>query len=252
MQEWRISYVNRREVPVLISDEKEALLAAKAAGRAIIGLWRPGQAMEEISAAQYVVEQIEDLTDEYLERVARRHLGLPWRICESDRMIIRELFEDDFDEVWENKIGLGFETVEALQSYTKHHYSFYEFGFWGLVEKESGELIGVAGLKVPEFEASRENEGREDILTISVAESQEAESMPAEISGTEPNDEMLELGYHIFYRFRRKGYASEACRAILKYGAEELGITGFLVRIDKENKISRHLAEGLGFRAGKR
>ena len=52
MQETKIAVVNGREVPVLISDEKEALLAAKAAGRAIIGLWRPDQAMDEIAAAR--------------------------------------------------------------------------------------------------------------------------------------------------------------------------------------------------------
>jgi recombination protein RecR len=61
MQETRIAVVNGREVPVLISDEKEALLAAKAAGRAIIGLWRPGQEMDEISAARYVVEDPQDV-----------------------------------------------------------------------------------------------------------------------------------------------------------------------------------------------
>ena len=59
MQEWKIAYVNKKKVPVLISDEKEALLAAKAAGRAIIGLWRPGQEMGDISAAKYVVENPE-------------------------------------------------------------------------------------------------------------------------------------------------------------------------------------------------
>ena len=95
MQEWKIAYVNNREVPVLISDEKEALLAAKAAGRAIVGLWRPEQAMDEISAAKYVVENVDDATEEYLERVARRHLGWPWRICETERLVIREMFADD-------------------------------------------------------------------------------------------------------------------------------------------------------------
>ena len=98
MQEWKIAYVNNREVPVLISDEKEALLAAKAAGRAIVGLWRPEQAMDEISAANYVVENVDDATEEYLERVARRHLGWPWRICETERLVIREMFADDFDD----------------------------------------------------------------------------------------------------------------------------------------------------------
>lgn len=232
MQEWKIAYVNQREIPVLISDEREALLAAKAAGRAIVGLWRPGQPMEEISAAKYVVENLEDATQEYLERVARRHLGFPWHICETERLVIREMFADDFDEVWLNQIGLGFGSVEELQAYTKNQYAFYEFGFWALVDKESRELVGIAGLKVPE----ECGEAHVDVLKAG--------------ADTAENGEILELGYHIFRRFRRMGYAKEACRAILQYGARELGAAGFIVRIDKENRISRHLAEELGFFAG--
>lgn len=218
MQEWKIAYVNRREVPVLISDEKEALLAAKAAGRAIIGIWRPDQEMDEISAADYVAEYSEAVTEGYLERVARRHLGLPWHICETKRLQIREMFADDFDEVWLNQIGLGFGSVEELQAYTKHQYSFYEFGFWALVEKESGTLIGAAGFKVPD-------------VSLNLPDT----------------EEMLELGYHIFPRFRRMGYAREACAAILKYGVDELGVSSFLARIAPENTASRQLARKLGF-----
>ena len=234
MQEWKTAYVNKKEIPVLISDEKEALLAAKAAGRAIIGLWRPGQEMRDISAAKYVVENPDDVTEVYLERVARRHLGLPWRICETERLVIREMFADDFDEVWENQIGLGFGSVEELEAYTKNQYVFYEFGFWALLEKASGELVGVAGLKVPEDEA----DAKYDVLMLDALEN------------VRKSEETLELGYHIFPRFRRKGYAREACRAIIKYGLEELEIPCFLVRIDKENTISRRLAEMLGFLAG--
>ena len=237
MQEWKIAYVNNREVPVLISDEREALLAAKAAGRALIGLWRPEQAMDEISAAKYVVENMEDVTEEYLERIARRHLGLPWRICETERLVIREMFADDFDKVWENQIGLGFGSVEELEAYTKHQYTFYEFGFWALLEKETGELVGVAGLKVPD----EVNEERMELWTwkpqVSIVETQ-----PDEESG-----ETLELGYHVFRRHRRKGYAEEACRAILRYGTEELGVSDVIARIEKENMISKEFAKKLGF-----
>ena len=137
MQEIRTTYINGHEIPVLISDEKEALLAAKAAGGALIGLWRPGQEMDAISAAKYVVEDLNDVTEEYLERIVRRHLGLPWHICETERLLIRELFAEDYDEVWENQVGHGFGSVEELEAYTKHQYSFYEFGVWALVEKKT-------------------------------------------------------------------------------------------------------------------
>ena len=231
MQEIKITYINGHESPVLISDEKEALLAAKAAGRALIGLWRPGQEMDTISAAKYVVEDLNDVTEEYLERIARRHLGLPWHICETERMLIRELFADDFDEVWENQVGHGFGSVEELEAYTKHQYSFYEFGVWALVEKATGELVGVAGLKVPDAPESANIE------------------MYELCAGLEHDP--LELGYHIFLKHRRRGYAKEACEAILRYGTEELGVDRFVVHIDKKNRLSKHLAAELGFTAEK-
>lgn len=234
MQEWKIASVNGREVPVLISDEKEALLAAKAAGRAIVGLWRPEQEMDEISAARYVVEDPQDATEEYLERVARRHLGLPWRICETERLLIREMFADDFDEVWSNQIGHGFGSIEELEAYTKNQYTFYEFGFWALMEKQSGNLIGMAGLTLP----------GESSLDMSQYEEFELES---ELEG----EEILELGYHVFSPFRCRGYAKEACQAIIQYGIEELKVSRFLVRIAQENIKSKNLALGLGFQARK-
>ena len=43
MREIRYAAVNGKEIPVLISDENEALLAARAAGGAIVGLWRDGE-----------------------------------------------------------------------------------------------------------------------------------------------------------------------------------------------------------------
>ena len=96
MREIRYAAVNGKEIPVLISDENEALLAARAAGGAIVGLWS-GEGRG--TAAPYAVEALSDVTEEFLERAARRHLGLPWRICETRRLLVREMTGDDFDEV---------------------------------------------------------------------------------------------------------------------------------------------------------
>lgn len=229
MQEIRVTSVNRHEIPVLISDEKEALLAAKAAGRAVIGLWKPGQDMDELAGAKYIVENPDDVTDMLVERVARRHLGLPWHICETERLLIREIFTDDFDEVWSHQIGRGFGSIEELEAYTKNQYDFYEFGFWALVEKGTGTLIGVAGLTVPED--VEEDDDRTEVYVLDAGAA----------------GETLELGYHIFPKHRKHGFARESCQAILQYGVEELGADRFIVRIDKENEASKHLARSLGF-----
>ena len=87
MREIRYAAVNGKEIPVLISDENEALLAARAAGGAIVGLWS-GEGRG--TAAPYAVEALSDVTEEFLERAARRHLGLPWRICETRRLLVRD------------------------------------------------------------------------------------------------------------------------------------------------------------------
>lgn len=261
MKEIRIAKVNQREFPVLISDEKEALLAAKAAGRAIVGLWRPGMDMEELAPARYVIGDISDASGEFLERTVRRHLGLPWKICETERLLIREMSGDDFDEVWANQVGRGFGTVEEFLAYTKNQYSFYEFGFWALVEKASGELIGVAGLTVPEeMDGAAEGGGHgpdQKKTGVYVRDvSKACGSRPSAVSGSgslpvsvlSPSEGLtLELGYHIFPGFRRKGFAREGCLAIMKYGEEELGVTRFLARIRKGNHASENLALSLGF-----
>lgn len=233
MREIRVVKVNKREIPVLISDEREALLDAKASGRAVIGLLNGGpESGSDLppGLVPYAVLRLEDLDGEFLERVARRHLGLPWHICETKRLLIREMFQDDFDEVWQQQIGHGFGSIEELEAYTNHCYRFYEFGFWALVEKESRDLAGVAGLTVPREDGS----GPDTILRY---------------EKTFPDGETeLELAYHIFGHFRRKGYARESCLAIMEYGRRELGAKRYLVRIRSGNQASIALARSLGFR----
>ena len=232
MQETKIVKVNNREIPVLISDEKEALLAAKTAGRAVVGLWSPGTALEDLSAADYVVESLSDATDEYLERVVRRVLGLPWKICETERLVIRELFGDDFDEVYSENVGRGFGSVEEFLAYVKNQYAFFEFGLWALVSKETGELIGVAGLSMPDDDRKENRNAEFYELTDPLYQNRK---------------EVLALGYHIFARFRCQGYGIESCRAILQYGRETFGVNRFLVRIAPDNEASKRLAGKLGF-----
>ena len=104
MQETRYAVVDGEEIPVLLSDENEALLAAKAAGRAIVGLWREDTQGDEWCAADTLIADVENADEEFLERIARRHLGLPWAICETDRLKIREIAEGDYEKIVENHV----------------------------------------------------------------------------------------------------------------------------------------------------
>ena len=66
--------------PVIISDEPEALLAAQAAGRAIIGVQGDGNKWY-LKGVSYVIPGFEDASRELAQLVLRRHLGLPWLIA---------------------------------------------------------------------------------------------------------------------------------------------------------------------------
>ena len=78
----------------VISDEPEALLAAKAAGRAIIGVENDGNKWN-ITCAHYIIPDFTSATRELAELVLRRHIGLPWIIGTTKRLIIRGFVKDD-------------------------------------------------------------------------------------------------------------------------------------------------------------
>lgn len=190
--------------PVTVSDENEALQAAYAAGGAILGIWRENSS--GFKHCLYLVTGEEDLTPELLERTARRHLDLPWQIVETERLLIREFAASDPLEPESDQDGNGvFSNWEQREAYRHQQYRFAECGLWALLEKETGEIIGKAGI----------TDG--------------------------------ELGYHIYPQYRRRGYAKEACRAILSIASEEFEWRELSLRIEKENRASLALAKELGF-----
>ena len=246
---------------VVISDEQEALLAAKAAGRAFVGLWRGGSVPEDdhvpgagsvpegvtaqadsgssaLWEAGYLVDSLEAADDRFLERVVRRKLGLPWIIAESERICIREFTSGDAAQVpKEDTDAAGgtddavFYTPEELRAYIRNQYGFYEYGIWAVVRKSDGRLVGKAGVSDCDIQRwEREETAGGTVLK----------------KAAEPNLQ-LELGYHMFHPYRRQGYAEEACRLILDYVEQEYGYPVYAA-VDADNTASIHLLEKLGFR----
>ena len=205
---------------VTISDDRKVLQSAYEEGRAVVGLWdRKREGAQCLTPAVYVVESAEDADDEFLERVVRRKEGLPWVIAETERLIIREFVPGDLSTI----SSCLFPDEEALNAYICNQYAFYEYGIWALVERSGNKLIGEAGI------FNMELSGQEEFA-----------------EAVKNNDTPIELGYHIFSPCRRQKYASEACRAILRYGAENVS-DKIYARIDGENLPSLRLAENLGF-----
>ncbi len=249
MTEERTVRIGENSYTITISDEREALLAAKAAGRAILALQT-----EESSGflAPYGVERMEDLDQTFLERVVRRHLGLPWEIAETDRLLIREFQLQDAPFVPQER-GDGpaeriFCTPKLLDSYIRCQYGFYEYGIWAVVEKGSGRLVGMAGVTDPD-----EGDWKGAELVPGAGESAVgAEELALGAAASAPRH-ALEIGYHIFEPYRRQGYAREAVEAVLRYAAEELGISVITAKTDASNEASVHILQSFGFQfIGKR
>lgn len=171
----------------------------------------------------YAVTDTEDLDENYLERIWRRYRGIPWEICQTDRCIVRETVPEDvesFYEIYRDKeitryMENLFEDREKERQYIRDYiekvYGFYGFGMWTVCLRETGEVIGRAGLSM--------REGFE-----------------------EP-----ELGYVIGKKWQRQGIAEEVCREILAYGREELGFERVRALMHPENAASKRLCHKLGF-----
>jgi len=182
-----------------------------------------GNQKESLSAAWYAFEEPQSLEAGYAERVYRRFKDIPWDILETERCYLRETVPDDVDafygiykepeitryteDLYESKISeRGY-----IREYVEKVYHYFEFGIWTVMLKETGEIIGRAGLNVRE------------------------------------GYDMPELGYVIGRAWQGKGIATEVCRGVLKYAADEFGFEKVMTLIQVENKASLQVAKKLGF-----
>lgn len=181
------------------------------------------ESSRQLTGCNYVTESVEDLDEEFFDRIYRRVHRLPWTIIETTHCIIRETTREDLDriyEMYEEPDMTAYmdalyrekaEEAEYLREYQDKIYAFYGFGVWSVVEKESGLVIGRAGISM--------REGYE-----------------------EP-----ELGFCIDKNFRHHGYALEVCEAILYFMMEEYEVPAFQALVRPGNEASVGLLEHLGF-----
>lgn len=176
--------------------------------------------------------------DEYCNYVMSRYYKTPLIIADTGRLIIKELSPGDestLNEILEEDPVLGsFVKAESLIKYIEETYHFYDFGIWGVYLE--GELIGVSGftLRTGEYlENYRDIAPKNNIIHLVLAKK------------NENIKESLELSYAIMPKYRRKGYAYEACRAVMEYAMENIEYNSIYVRIKPENEPSIKLANKL-------
>ena len=212
-----------RDSLFIITDSPVVTEYTKRTGVATAALYTGQNRDENFPDVLYCIEDIEFMTYSRIERMWRRHFGIPWIIAVTDRLVIREHTMDDIDDLYdiyadpeasrymEDLYEDRNEEADYLRKYIDNQYRFFEYGIWAVTLKEDGRLIGRAGIS--------QRDGYD----------------------------IPEIGYIIGSGYRRCGYAKEAVSAVINYGRKELGLTGYIAFSKEKNRASAELLKSLGF-----
>jgi len=147
---------------------------------------------------------------------------------ETDRLILRELTNDDLEGMFELDSDpvvhqfLGKRPIkdkQDAQNYidkTREQYATYGIGRWAAIEKETGDFIGWSGLKM-NFE-NKMNGHRN----------------------------FIDVGYRFIPKYWGKGYATESGKAAVAYGFETMNYSAIYGMAELEHKASRKALEKIG------
>ncbi len=149
-----------------------------------------------------------------------------WPTLTTERLVLRPLVMDDLDDLaalhaeesfWRYPSGRGWtrsETKSFLER-TIQHYRDPGVGVSAVIVADTGDLAGWAGLSIPTFLP---------------------EILPA-----------VEVGWRLGERHRGHGFATEAGRAWVRYGFEELRLQSIVSIYQPENPASGAVMRRLGF-----
>lgn len=210
---------------LVIEDSENGCRAAKAAGMTCMAYYNPDSGKQNLQTASVVVEGFEEIDAIFANKVYCHHHHLPALVCETERLLIKEMEERDIPRLMEICAqetsrdaceGIAkplTEELEGFVDYRTYMYELCDMGYWCVIKKDTGEIIGRAGIE-PKYWDNRKT--------------------------------VVELGYVIDENFRHQGFAYEACKAILQVAGER-GAVYLHCRIKKDNQPSRQLARKLGF-----
>ena len=141
-------------------------------------------------------------------------INISSKIIESDRFYLREYQESDYkalSDIYqdaENMVYFGApyddRMMRRLMDWTFNNYKRYGFGFWAIIDKQTGAFIGDCGLSMQNIDG---------------------EMLP-------------EIGYHINKKYHNMGYASEAAKLVKEYIFKTYDFDALYGYTVKENKPS--------------
>ena len=143
-------------------------------------------------------------------------------ILETERLYLREMNQNDYGdlaEILQNpKVMYAYEhdfsdnDVQEWLDRQIERYKKYGFGLWAMILKNTGEMIGQAGLTIQPYK----------------------------------DKEVLEIGYLLKESFWHNGYASEAASGCKRYAFERLNRDKVYSIIKSDNLSSIKVAESIG------
>lgn len=146
------------------------------------------------------------------------------KILETDRLILRHLIPEDLDSLFalysDPEVRRYFpegtltyeETKEELEWFQNGHPKYPQLGLWATIHKESNQFIGRCGL-LPWIIDQRPE---------------------------------VEVAYMLAKAYWGQGLGTEAARAILHYGFEQLQYSRLICLIDRDNQASIKVARNIG------
>lgn len=191
---------------------------------AVLGYVNPRIPGQKFSGVGVLVESFEEVGFSFLEHAYQRKHNIPWTVIETRRCFLREMTLEDLDDLYKLYQGKGItkymeglyerkKEEEYTMAYIKNVYRFYGYGMWLAIDRKNGQLIGRAGLNNLNLHG----------------------------------EAALEMGYVVGEEFQNQGYATELCQAILAFAQKNTGFERVQCLIHKDNRVSIHLAENLGF-----
>jgi ribosomal-protein-alanine N-acetyltransferase len=146
---------------------------------------------------------------------------------ETDRLILRELLPSDAEGMFEldsdpevhrylgNNPIRHVDQAKQIIDHVRRQYVDVGIGRWAMEEKETGNFLGWAGLKL----------NREPMNN---------------------HVDYYDVGYRLLKKHWGRGYATEAAKASLDYGLSRLNLTDIYGIADANNLASRKVLEKIG------
>lgn len=210
---------------LLIAVRDEVLQEVRHLPLAVLACRSPVFPKESLFGTDFLAESLSDVDFYFLERVYQRKHGIPWRVIDTKRCYLREMTLEDLPALYRMYEGKGItkyvpplynweEEVEYTRAYIEKMYPYFGYGMWLVMDRDTHELIGRAGL----------NPNLVD------------------------DEYLLEMGYIIDAGHQGNGYGTEVCEAVISYAKEaDVGFDKLYCFVQKGNRASLALLNKFHF-----